>query len=634
MTRCVVTGGAGVIGQELVRMLRERGDEVHVVDRLPRPAAFDEGVTYVQGDLAELDVSAITCADPEVVYHLAAAFERSTENPDFWLQNARDNIIASQNVLRATCASPSVRRYVFASSYLVYDPEQFLLAEPPTAVVELAEDNLIEPRNVCGAAKLLHEKEAHLAAEDPVQNFSVVSARIYRVYGRSSRDVVSRWVRAALRDEAVTLYGPESYFDYIHARDVAEGLLRLASADVEGPVNLGSGRSQTVSAMVDNIKTHVPDFAVEGPHPADTYEASQADVTRLELATGWRPRISLEEGVADLVAHERDNLAAGTVSRRVIDLPAANVLISSVSRKAPLIRAVREGMESGLVEGSVGGADADPSVPTRPMLDWFWDMGRLDAMSDDEIVDGCLRRDVTIVIPTRDGELPRFAALRDRLREAGVFVAIGDAASVAACLDKVVTWQRCRDAGVPAIETATSIEGVEADRLVVKDRHGAGSRALLVDASRDEAAAFAAGLDEPIFQPFVEGDEFSIDAYVAADGAVVSSLVRRRSTVVAGESQVTESVDRPDIDDLARRALGALGVRGHAVVQVIDGPNGPVLIEVNSRVGGASAAAFAGGVRSIEYMLEEARGETPSAAPGPSPAIELVRLPSDTITYG
>lgn len=613
-------------------MLLQQGHAVHVVDRFPRPASFDDAVTYVQGDLVDLDASAIVSADPEVIYHLAAAFERSTENPDFWLQNARDNVIASQQVLAAACKSPSLRRYVFASSYLVYDSAQFLMPDVPQTVVPLSETSLIDPRNACGAAKLLHEKEAHLAAEG--QPFTVVSARIYRVYGQSSRDVVSRWIRSALAGESVSLFGQESFFDYIHARDVAEGLHRLAAADVEGAVNLGSGRSERVSAMVENIVRHFPDFGIDGPHPAETYEASEANVAKLEAVTGWRPRISLEEGVAELVSHERGNLRAGTVSRRVVEPDTATIMISSVSRKAPLIRAVRAAMESSLSEGTVGGADTDASVPTRPMLDWFWHMPRLDDLSDDELVDGCQERSVTVLIPTRDGELQRLASLRDRLDAVGTFVPIGSEASVVDALDKLATSAVCLAAGIPAIPTATSLAEVDSHRFVVKDRRGAGSRHIAIDVDAGAARDAFDTMVDPVVQPFIEGDEFSIDVYVRRDGVVVAAAVRQRVLVVNGEAQVTRQVARPDIDELARAALRALDIRGHAIVQVIDGPIGPQLVEVNSRLGGASTAGFAAGVNSIEFMLAEARGDVPEpVSVSTRPMVELTRLPSDTIRY-
>ena len=218
--RAVVTGGAGVIGRSLVGRLRDAGVSCRVVDLKPRPPWMWKEVDYVQADLAQSSPEVITEHRPEVVFHLAAAFERSKEDPVFWEVNAHHNVKASQVVLQGAMLSPSLRRYVFASSYLIYDPGLYLSPVPAEAVV-LDEEAAIRPRNACGAAKLLHEKEVALAARTEHCDFSHVSARIYRVFGRGSRDVVSRWVRSALRGDEIQVFGAESRFDYVFADDVA-----------------------------------------------------------------------------------------------------------------------------------------------------------------------------------------------------------------------------------------------------------------------------------------------------------------------------------------------------------------------------------------------------------------------------
>jgi nucleoside-diphosphate-sugar epimerase len=133
-----------------------------------------------------------------------------------------------------------------------------------------------------------------------------VSARIFRVYGRGSRDVVSRWVRAALRGEPIEVYQPENRFDYVYSGDVAEGLLRMAADPAaSGVLNLATGRDRSVAEVLEAIEAatgrtldrrNVP---VDGP-----YEASRADLMRLREALGWSPTTMLEDGVRALVEHE------------------------------------------------------------------------------------------------------------------------------------------------------------------------------------------------------------------------------------------------------------------------------------------------------------------------------------------
>ena len=89
--RALVTGGAGVIGRALVERLVELGTAVRCIDVQPPPPWMPEVVEYVQGDLRTLDRSWIAAFDPEVVFHLAATFERSEESPGLDRKSTRLN---------------------------------------------------------------------------------------------------------------------------------------------------------------------------------------------------------------------------------------------------------------------------------------------------------------------------------------------------------------------------------------------------------------------------------------------------------------------------------------------------------------------------------------------------------------
>ena len=79
------------------------------------------------------------------------------------------------------------------------------------------------------------------------------------------------------------------------------------------------------------------------------------------------------------------------------------------------------------------------------------------------------------MIPTRDGELPFFATLRGQLGAQGASTPVGTpGAPIAICLDKLSFYEHCLRAGIPAAPTATTVDELEGDRFVVKDRRGAG----------------------------------------------------------------------------------------------------------------------------------------------------------------
>lgn len=300
-----VSGGAGVIGTVLVDMLLAEGAQVFVGDLKKQPAAFKGKVSYREGDLNSLTKKELLAFAPQLYFHLAATFERSTESYDFWEENDRHNTRLSHHLLDLIRECPALERIVFASSYLIYDPAQYLFDKPRAAPVSLKESSPLQPRNLCGMAKYYHEKELEFIESFSNGRLSVASARIFRSFGRGSKDIVSRWVRALLNQEPIEAFALEGLFDYIYADDAARGLMKLAESQASGVFNLGSGRARRVQEVIEMLKKHFPLMDLRLKDSAIPYEASQADMSRFKAVAGWEPQVSLEEGIANIVAFEK-----------------------------------------------------------------------------------------------------------------------------------------------------------------------------------------------------------------------------------------------------------------------------------------------------------------------------------------
>jgi carbamoyl-phosphate synthase large subunit len=611
----LITGGAGVIGTALVERLQAAGARIWVGDLKPRPAGWDAAIRYRRGDLNSLTAEELDAFAPEVVFHLAATFERTVETYEFWEPTYRHNVRLSNHLLTLLKERPEVRRVVFASSYLAYDSHRYLFDDAPPGPVLLREDDALQPRNVCGAAKLLHEVELDFfqGFRPDIPGFDTVAARIFRVYGRGSRDVVSRWVRAALAGEPIELFRADGMFDYVLADDVAEGLMRLAASDATGVVNLATGRARRVGEVVEVLRANVPGVTViERPAPPGlAAEASAADVTRLRELTGWAPEAMLEDGIPLLIAHERAAQAAAEPDRRT------GVLVTSAAAKVPLIHAVRAALRDVAPESApLHAGDIDPTAVSRWFADGFWEMPRTSELATEAVAAYCAEHGIGLLIPTRDGELPFWAERRDELAAAGVDVLVSSPAAVTACLDKLRFAEVLRSAGEPAIPTAGELDAIDAPRLVVKERFGAGAAQLGLDLDRDAAAAHAARLDDPIFQPYVAGREYSVDLYADREGMVRGVVARRREVVRGGESQVTATVRDRELEERCARLATLLELRGHAVFQVlVDTAGNHHVIECNPRFGGASTLALAAGLETFAWAWLEAAGEPLESRP-------------------
>ncbi|WP_256666832.1 ATP-grasp domain-containing protein [Pseudomonas sp. SJZ080] len=313
---------------------------------------------------------------------------------------------------------------------------------------------------------------------------------------------------------------------------------------------------------------------------------------------------------------------------------ACNVLVTSASRKAPLVRAMQEAVRRINPDACVFAGDLDPEAPARYVADGFWQMPRITDAELPALIQGCHERGIAVVFPTRDGELLFWARHRAALSEAGISVIVSHPEAVERCLDKLAFADFGREGGLAVINAATTPEAVGAGPYVVKERYGAGSRAIGLDLSLDAARLHGKNLDAPIYQPFVPGPEISIDGWIDRGGSVVGVVLRRRDRVSAGESQITTTFRSEALEREAVRALETLDLRGPVVMQAIVVNDTMRIIECNPRFGGASTTAIAVGLDVLYWSLAEAFDQgLPPVFKRIAGEVRQVRLPTDLVLH-
>ncbi len=318
-----------------------------------------------------------------------------------------------------------------------------------------------------------------------------------------------------------------------------------------------------------------------------------------------------------------------------VDSPAVNILITSAARKAPLVRATKAAAARAVPGAAIIAGDIDPLAPARYVADGFWQMPRLADVTPQALLDDCRDRGIGTVLPTRDGELPFWAGAKALFAEAGVDVIISSPESVERCLDKLAFARFGAAQGLPFIPAAASLDELDGETFVVKERFGAGSRSIGIDLPRAAALKHAQSLEAPVFQPFEAGVEISIDAWMDRTGAPRGVVLRRRDRVVGGESQITTTFRDAALEAASLDVLRALDLRGPAVMQAIVPPAGGLrVIECNCRFGGASTASIAAGLDMLYWSLTERH--SPEAAPAfhrIEGELRQVRLPEDVILH-
>jgi carbamoyl-phosphate synthase large subunit len=291
---------------------------------------------------------------------------------------------------------------------------------------------------------------------------------------------------------------------------------------------------------------------------------------------------------------------------RGIDRP--NVLITSASRKVPLVKAFQHA--TARLGGRVVAADVSPLAAAL----YEADAARLTPRSDDPnfidaLLELCRRDDVGLIVPTRDEELPVLAAARERFAAEGTLVLVSSPASVEACGDKVRFSEAVAAAGLETPRAFPTPEAVELPAFV-KPRRGKGGRGARAVATHGEleAALAAAGADA-IVQELMVAPEFTIDAFLDLASRPITCVPRERIQVVAGESVVARTVRDPELVAATLQLCTSLGLVGHLTIQAFRTPTRIAFIEINPRYGGAANLGFAAGARTPELALRLARGE-------------------------
>lgn len=285
-----------------------------------------------------------------------------------------------------------------------------------------------------------------------------------------------------------------------------------------------------------------------------------------------------------------------------------NVLVMSISQKVPMLKAVKESLRRVDIRARLYGADTNMECIGRYFIDRFWHCPQLVDLEIDEFIRYCLNENISLVFPSRDGELEYFAKYRDVLGEHGVHVMVSDTCAIKISGDKLEFSQRLGELGYPVIPSYTNIN-FSSDYYVVKERYGAGSNKVGIKLLRNQVQEYLNQLDTPIIQPFIDGTECSADVYVDKYNKTKGVVIRERNYVMSGESQITTSFRNESIEQLFGNIAEQLSMCGHVMFQFIKDYTGNIhIIECNARFGGASTLSLAMGLDSFYWFIQETRG--------------------------
>ena len=305
---CVVTGGAGFIGSNLVDALVARGDRVTVIDTLVTgkrenlAGALAQGATLETVDVRDAEAvgSVFAAARPELVFHLAAQIDvrHSVERP---VDDAQTNVLGTINVLEAA-RDTGVRRVVNTSTGGGLYGDADVLPTP--------EDSAIRPLAPYGQSKL--GAEGYCALYTRLHGLATISLRYGNVYGprqdvHGEAGVVAIFCGHLIDGTAPTVFGDGGQTrDWVDVADVVRANLLAAESTITGPVNIGHGEETSVLQLIEALNDVSPDRPLPpanySPERPGEVRRSCLDVSRARAELGWEASVSLRDGLRTILA--------------------------------------------------------------------------------------------------------------------------------------------------------------------------------------------------------------------------------------------------------------------------------------------------------------------------------------------
>jgi len=294
--KAIVTGGSGFIGSTLTDKLIEEGFEVHIIDNLSggKRENINPRAIFHEKDICNLEEIKPIFKGVDYVFHTAALprVQYSIEHP---VETNDTNVNGTLNVLIASHEG-GVKRVVYSASSSAYGDQK---------TMPLKEDMPANPKSPYGLHKYVGE--LYCRTWSTVYGLQTVSLRYFNVYGPRMNPegayalAIGKFFKQRSEGKPITITGDGTQTrDFTHVRDVVNANILAAESKkvAKGEVfNIGAGRNFSINKVAELIGGPVEHIAPR-LEPHDTL----ADNSKAREILGWEPKVTLEEGIKELVS--------------------------------------------------------------------------------------------------------------------------------------------------------------------------------------------------------------------------------------------------------------------------------------------------------------------------------------------
>ncbi len=305
MTKILITGASGMVGKHLVDMCLDkgyyvRGIDIRLDDRYLEKKYWGDNFDFFQADLRDFDRCKVLVDDIDVVFHVAGVKgspKRAAEQPNDYFTP-----MLQMNTNMAEAARlQGVDWYVYTSTVGVYQPAEVFKEDDVWKTYPSENDKY------AGWVKRLGELQLDcFETHYGLKNYSIVRpANIYGEYDEFGEEstVIASLVKKGYHDDLLSVWGDGTPIrDFIHAEDVARGILMSYENKITEPINLGSGDGVRIKDIASIVATHYGKEIEYDTTKPNGDNKRLMDMTRAN-SYGFYPEVDLETGIKRVIKY-------------------------------------------------------------------------------------------------------------------------------------------------------------------------------------------------------------------------------------------------------------------------------------------------------------------------------------------
>ena len=305
------------------------------------------------------------------------------------------------------------------------------------------------------------------------------------------------------------------------------------------------------------------------------------------------------------------------------------VLFTCIGRRVSLLHGFREAAQRLGLDASFYGADIDQLSPALQRCDKaFLVEPTTHARYVDQLLSITREHAVSLLVPTVDLDLELLARHKQCFEDLGCRVLVSNPEVIDTCRDKRRTFGFLTKNGFHTPKTMSVRTALAADRrgeltwpCFLKRWDGSASRDNAIVHNPGEMRFFARRIPNSLCQEFIEGIEYTCDAYVDFALQVRCVVPRRRIEIRAGEVSKAQTIKHPEVMSQSRKVVELLGAGpGVITLQLFVTKEGLIkFTEINPRFGGGAPLSIRAGADFPQWILQELTGRHPASASTISP---------------